>query len=101
MKSRDVSSEITTSELTAETDSATLSRRRFFERAALAGAGFTLLTGESYGQTRQEQQKGRQDGSISDPGPENKPLLAQNPDANNPPFTDHGNPGPIWFSFDL
>ena len=39
--------------------------------------------------------------STSDPGPENKTLLGENPSANMPPFTDHGNPGPIWFSFDL
>jgi oxalate decarboxylase len=24
-----------------------------------------------------------------------------NPSSNDPPFTDHGNPGPLWYSFDL
>ncbi len=76
-----------------------LSRRAFAGAAAVAGAGF--LNVAAAGQTRQEQLAGRQGKNSSDPGPENKPLLAQNPNANNPPFTDHGNPGPIWFSFDL
>lgn len=37
----------------------------------------------------------------SDPGPENTVLLQENPDSNLPPATDHGNPGPLWYSFDL
>jgi oxalate decarboxylase len=101
MKQLDAHRETAGSELNAQADAVVLSRRTFFERAALTGAGIALLTGESYGQTRQEQQKGRQDGSSSDPGPENKSLLAENPNSNQPPFTDHGNPGAIWFSFDL
>ena len=76
-----------------------LSRRGFAGAAALAGAGF--FTAAAVAQTRQEQIAGRRGNSSSDPGPENKPLLSLNPNANNPPFTDHGNPGPIWFSFDL
>ncbi len=39
--------------------------------------------------------------SLSDPGPENKALLRANPSSNNPPSTDRGNPGPLWYSFDL
>ena len=39
--------------------------------------------------------------SLSDPGPENKVLLRANPSSNNPPLTDRGNPGPLWYSFDL
>lgn len=93
--------ETVASELHAEKGTVLLSRRTFFERAALTGAGIALLTGERYGQTRQEQQEGREDSSISDPGPENKSLLAENPNSNQPPFTDHGNPGAIWYSFDL
>ncbi|WP_263372567.1 cupin domain-containing protein [Granulicella cerasi] len=38
---------------------------------------------------------------ASDPGPENRPLLKENPSSNHPPFTDRGNPGPLWYSFDL
>jgi oxalate decarboxylase len=76
-----------------------LSRRMFPGVAALAGAGF--MSARAMAQTRAEQVAGRQGMSNSDPGPENKTLLGENPSANNPPFTDHGNPGPIWFSFDL
>ena len=76
-----------------------VSRRMFAGAAALAGAGF--MSAKAMAQTRAEQVAGRQGMSNSDPGPENKPLLGENPSANNPPFTDHGNPGPIWFSFDL
>jgi oxalate decarboxylase len=101
MKQLDAHRETVGSERNAQADAVVLSRRTFFERAALTGASIALLTGESYGQTRQEQQKGRQDGSSSDPGPENKSLLAENPNSNQPPFTDHGNPGAIWFPFDL
>ena len=75
------------------------SRRMFGAAAALAGAGF--FGGDATAQTRAEQIAGRHGNNPSDPGPENKSLLAENPSANNPPFTDHGNPGPIWFSFDL
>src|SRR3954454_9632749 len=39
--------------------------------------------------------------SLSDPGPENKVLLRENPSSNDPPPTDRGNPGPLWYSFDL
>jgi oxalate decarboxylase len=39
--------------------------------------------------------------SLSDPGPENKVLLRANPSSNDPPLTDRGNPGPLWYSFDL
>jgi oxalate decarboxylase len=82
-----------------EKDESPLSRRMFAGAAALAGAGF--FSPSAGAQTRAEQLAGRQGKSPSDPGPENKTLLAENPSANNPPFTDHGNTGPIWFSFDL
>ncbi|MBB5059373.1 oxalate decarboxylase family bicupin protein [Granulicella aggregans] len=76
-----------------------LSRRRFMGAAALASAGFASAT--AMAQTRQEKQAGLQQQNNTDPGPENKSLQAENPNSNTPPFTDHGNPGPIWFSFDL
>lgn len=76
-----------------------VSRRMFVGAAALAGAGF--IGADATAQTRAEQFAGRLGNSPSDPGPENKTLLGENPGANNPPFTDHGNPGPIWYSFDL
>src|SRR5580704_5206028 len=76
-----------------------VSRRLFVGAAALASAGF--IGADASAQTRAEQLAGRRDNSSTDPGPENKTLLGENPSANTPPFTDHGNPGPIWYSFDL
>jgi oxalate decarboxylase len=75
------------------------SRRVFLGMAALAGAG--LLGSNALAQTRSEQLAGRAGNNTSDPGPENKSLQDENPNSNRPPFTDHGNPGPIWYSFDL
>lgn len=82
-----------------ETVSSSVSRRMFVGKAALAGAG--ILSVSAMGQNRSEQKTGRTPPSSSDPGPENEPLLKENADSNMPPFTDHGNPGPVWFSFDL
>jgi oxalate decarboxylase len=76
-----------------------VTRRSFVGAAALASAGFLGMSAGA--QTRKEEIAGRQGNSASDPGPENGTLLGENPDSNLPPFTDHGNPGPIWFSFDL
>ncbi len=93
----------TTAEEGTQTDTektfSPVSRRMFVGATALAGAGF--LGASALGQNRSELQAGRTSPSSSDPGPENKPLLKENPSSNMPPFTDHGNPGPIWFSFDL
>jgi oxalate decarboxylase len=86
------------SEESAARSGPSVSRRMFAGAAALASAGF--MSANAMAQTRAEQIAGRQGASPSDPGPENKTLLGQNPSANNPPFTDHGNPGPIWSSFD-
>src|SRR5580700_10023226 len=84
---------------TLENPRSSVSRRMFVGAAALAGAGF--VGADANAQSPAEQVAGRTGSSPSDPGPENKALLGANPSANNPPFTDHGNPGPIWFSFDL
>jgi oxalate decarboxylase len=67
--------------------------------AAVATAALSGLTVNA--QQRVNTQKAEHDNSISDPGQENKVLLAQNPNSNNPPPTDHGDVGPIWYSFDL
>jgi oxalate decarboxylase len=84
----------------AEPTNAAISRRGLVGAAAMAGAGL-LSAAAASAQTRQEEIAGRRGNSASDPGPENKTLLGVNPNANTPPFTDHGNPGPIWYSFDL
>jgi oxalate decarboxylase len=77
------------------------SRRSFLEvgSAALAVAAFAGVTANAQqpGDTR----KAEGDHSSSDPGQENKPLLDENPSSNMPPPTDHGDIGPIWYSFDL
>jgi oxalate decarboxylase len=38
---------------------------------------------------------------MSELRPENKSLLSENRTTNTPPPTDHGDIGPIWYSFDL
>jgi oxalate decarboxylase len=77
------------------------SRRSFLGAgsAALAAAAFVGLTANA--QQREDTRKAEGDHSSSDPGQENKPLLDENPNSNMPPPTDHGDVGPIWYSFDL
>jgi hypothetical protein len=77
-----------------------LSRRTFLEvgSAGLASAALASLTAA---QERADTEKADQDHSSSNPGPENKPLLDENPNSNLPPPTDHGHIEPIWYSFDL
>src|ERR1700730_12576691 len=78
-----------------------LSRRTFLGvgSAGLATATFAALT--AHAQEVQDTRKAEKDTSASDPGPENRPLLDENPSSNMPPPTDHGDIGPIWYSFDL
>ena len=75
------------------------SRRAFVGAAAMAGA--TFAASNAFAQTRSELVAGRNGNNASDPGPENTVLLRANPNSNLPPFTDRGNPPPIWYSFDL
>jgi oxalate decarboxylase len=75
-------------------------------RRNLLAVGSTLATAALAGvaanaQTRANTQKAKRDHSASNPGPENSPLLNENPNSNMPPPTDHGDVGPIWYSFDL
>jgi len=68
--------------------------------AALAAA--TLIGAAAHAQqTRENTRQAERDRSVSDPGPENKPLQNLNPNTNLPPPVDHGDIGPIWYSFDL
>jgi len=39
--------------------------------------------------------------SVNNRRQENKTLLDENPNSNTPPPTDHGDVGPIWYSFNL
>jgi oxalate decarboxylase len=77
------------------------SRRSFLGAgsAALAATVFAGLTANA--QQRADTRKAERDHSSSDPGQDNKPLLDENPNSNTPPPTDHGDIGPIWYSFDL
>jgi oxalate decarboxylase len=78
-----------------------LSRRNFLgvSSATLATAALAGLT--AHAQEAQNTHKAEKDTSASDPGQENRPLLAENPSSNMPPATDHGDIGPVWYSFDL
>ena len=77
------------------------SRRAFLGAgsAALATAAFVGLAANA--QQRDDTRNAEKDHSSSDPGQENIPLLDENPNSNMPPPTDHGDVGPIWYSFDL
>src|ERR1700733_11008188 len=77
------------------------SRRSFLGMGsvALATAAFAGLTANA--QTKESTQKAEHDHSTSDPAQENKVLLGENPNSNNPPPTDHGDVVPLWYSFDL
>jgi oxalate decarboxylase len=66
---------------------------------ALATAAFTGLTVSA--QTKESTHRAEHDHSSSDPGQENRALLAENPNSNNSPPTDHGDVVPLWYSFDL
>jgi oxalate decarboxylase len=79
---------------------------RGFSRRSVIGIGSTLATAALAGvaanaQTRANTQTAERDKSASNPGPENKALLNENPNSNTPPPTDNGDVGPIWYSFDL
>jgi oxalate decarboxylase len=78
-----------------------VSRRAFLGvgSASLASAALASLAVNA--QERADTEKAEQDHSLSNPGPENKPLLDENPNSNLPPPTDHGNITPTWYSFDL
>ena len=77
------------------------SRRNFLEvgSAAIAAAAFAGVAANA--QERDDTRKAEGDHSSSNPGQENRPLLDENPNSNMPPPTDHGDVGPIWYSFDL
>jgi oxalate decarboxylase len=78
-----------------------------FNRRSLLGAAAAALSASAIwsppasAQTRAETLKGRQNNSVTNPGPINKALAAENPSANLPPVTDRGDVIPIWYSFDL
>jgi oxalate decarboxylase/phosphoglucose isomerase-like protein (cupin superfamily) len=98
---RPASREATVSDQNENNPVADLSRRNFLSvgSTALATAALTGIT--AHAQEMQDTRKAEKDISASDPGQENKPLLDENPSSNAPPPTDHGDIGPVWYSFDL
>jgi oxalate decarboxylase len=81
-------------------DSTAVSRRN------MLGIGSTLVTAAVTGvaanaQERTNTRTAEHNHSVSNPGPENTTLLKENPNSNTPPPSDHGDVGPIWYSFDL
>jgi oxalate decarboxylase len=77
------------------------SRRNFLGVGSTGLATAALAGLNAYAQEAQDTRKAEKDTSRSDPGQENKPLLNENPSSNLPPPTDHGDIGPVWYSFDL
>jgi oxalate decarboxylase len=77
------------------------SRRNFLGISSVALAGAALGALATRSQEKESTQKAEHDHSSSNPGQENRALLAENPNSNNPPPTDHGDLVPIWYSFDL
>src|SRR4029077_9440726 len=80
---------------------ADLSRRNFLGVSSTALATAALAGITVHAQEMQDTRKAEKDISASNPGQENKPLLVENPSSNMPPPTDHGDIGPVWYSFDL
>jgi Cupin len=78
-----------------------LSRRTFLGAGSAGLATAALASFAVNAQERADTEKAEQDHSASNTGPENKPLLDENPNSNFPPPTDHGNIDPVWYSFDL
>src|SRR4051812_39688402 len=90
------------SEDVPEPDTTGFSRRSFLGVSPAALVTTAALAGlEAHAQSTENTRKAEKDNSASDPGPENKSLRDMNPSSNMPPPTDHGDVGPIWYSFDL
>src|SRR5580693_9586572 len=78
-----------------------LSRRTFLAAGSTGLATAALASLAVNAQEKTDTEKADHDHSSSNPGQENKPLLDENPSSNMPPPTDHGDIGPVWYSFDL
>ena len=78
-----------------------VSRRIFLGAGSVAVATAALTGIAAHAQQREDTRKAESDHSTSNPGPENSVLFHENPNTNTPPATDHGDIGPIWYSFDL
>ncbi len=72
-----------------------LSRRSFL------GAGSTALATAALASLPASAQQRGAYSVTSDPAQKNQPLIDENPSSNIPPRTDHGDLGPLWYSFNL
>jgi len=75
--------------------------RRSFLGMSSAALAVAFAGCAANAQEKKSTEKAERDHSSSDPGQENKALLEENPNSNTPPPTDHGDVGPVWYSFDL
>jgi oxalate decarboxylase len=84
-----------------ETSGQSLSRRDFLGAGstALATVAFAGLSARAQGQL--DAHNGSASRLASDPAQVNKPLRDENPSTDTPAPTDHGDLGPIWYSFNL
>jgi oxalate decarboxylase len=78
-----------------------LNRRSFLGAAAAAISAGAVLMPAALAQSTTETRKGEANHSASNPGPINQKVSEENPDSRLPPFTDHGDVAPFWYSFDL
>jgi oxalate decarboxylase len=78
-----------------------VSRRDFLSVGSTALATLALSSVTVKAQEPTDTARAESDHSSNDPGPENESLLGLNPNTNTPPPTDHGDIGPVWYSFDL
>lgn len=78
-----------------------VSRRDFLSAGSTALATLALTTVTATPQQPADPAQAETDHSLSNPGPENQVLRGLNPNTYTPPKTDHGDIGPVWYSFDL
>ncbi len=79
-----------------------VSRRSFLGAGSTALATAALATISASAQNQADIPKKKSTFHASDdPGVKNRPLLDENPNTNTPPTTDHGDLGPLWYSFNL
>jgi oxalate decarboxylase len=98
----DTESEPRTSERQEKKQNSTeLSRRTFLGVGSAGIATVALASVTANSQEKSDMERSDRNHFASNPGPENNPLLNENPNSNVPPPTDYGNIEPVWYSFDL
>jgi oxalate decarboxylase len=78
-----------------------LNRRSFLGAAAAALSAGAVLMPAALAQSTGEIKKGEANHSADNPGPINRNISEENRDSSLPPYTDHGDVAPFWYSFDL